>query len=144
MKIVETLPDFPKKVALRGLQLEAYQLLQGADKQKPVIKVSPDGQNVAAIKRAFAAAAKVLGGSVETRNGEDGTILVKWSASPRVRGRRGSGAAKAKPQHSQADIDKEARRLHGLKGGGSYESLSADAKRKLQISAKRNLSRGAR
>ena len=143
MKVVDTLPDFPKKVALRGLQLEAFQLLQSRDPHKPVIKVSPDGQNVAAIKRAFAAAAKVLGGSVETRNGDDGTILVRWSASPRVRGRRGSGA-KAKPQHSQDAINKEMRRLHGLKpGSGSFESLAGDARRKLEISAKRNLSRKA-
>src|SRR5581483_4552678 len=138
MKVVDKLPDFPKKVALRGLQLEAYQLLQGVDPKNPVIKVEPDGQNVAAVKRAFAAAAKHLGGGVETRNAEDGTILVKWSNTPRA-GRRG-GAAKPKPQHSAEAIDKEARRLHGLKGSGSYDSLSAEAKRKLQISAKRNLS----
>jgi hypothetical protein len=106
-----------------------------------VIRVSPDGQNVAAIKRAFAAAAKVLNGSVETRNGEDGTILVKWSSSPRVRGRRGAGAQKTKPQHSEADVDREARRLHSLKSSDSYESLPADERRKLNISAKRNLSR---
>jgi hypothetical protein len=143
MKIVGALPDFPKKVALRGLQLEAYQALQNADTKNPVIKVSPDGQNVAAVKRAFAAAAKHLGGSVETRNAEDGTILVKWSTTPRGRGRRSAGTARAKPQHSEAEVDKEARRLHGLKGSGSYDSLSAEAKRKLQISAKRNLSRGA-
>ena len=143
MKIVERLPDFPKKVALRGLQLEAYQLLQNADPKNPVIKVSPDGQNVAAVKRAFAAAAKHLGGSVETRNAEDGAILVKWSSSPRGRVRRAAGAARSKPQHSAAEVDKEARRLHGLKGSGSYDNLSADAKRKLEISAKRNLSRAA-
>jgi hypothetical protein len=143
MKVVEQLPEFPKKIALRGLQLEAYQLLQNQDAQKPVVRVSPDGQNVAAVKRAFAAAAKVLGGSVETRNGEDGTILVKWSSSPRVRGRRGAstGVAKAKLQHSNEAVEAEARRLHGLKGSGSYDSLSAGAKRKLDISAKRNLSR---
>jgi len=143
MKIVETLSDFPKKVALRGLQLEAYQLLQNRDPQKPVLKVSPDGQNVAAIKRAFAAAAKAMGGSVETRNSEDGAILVKWSSSPRSRGRRGTVAKRAKPEHSQAAIEQEARRLHSLKGAGSFDSLSTDAKRKLQISAKRNLSRKA-
>jgi hypothetical protein len=144
MKVVEQMPEFPKKVALRGLQLEAYQLLQSRDPHKPVMKVTPDGQNVAAVKRAFAAAAKLLGGSVETRNGEDGTILVKWSAAPRARGRRGAGAAKAKVQHSAADVEREARRLHGLSGSGAYESLSAEAKRKLDISAKRNLSRRAR
>jgi hypothetical protein len=144
MKVVETLPDFPKKVALRGLQFEAYQLLQGSDPQRPVIKVSPDGQNVAAVKRAFAAAAKVLGGSVETRNAEDGTILVRWSSSPRTRGRRASGNQAAKPQHSEEAIDREMKRLHGLKAGsGSFESLSGEAKRKLEISAKRNLSRRA-
>ncbi|HVA23102.1 MAG TPA: hypothetical protein VMW62_01785 [Chloroflexota bacterium] len=142
MKVVETLADFPKKVALRGLQLEAYELLQVRDAQKPVIKVSPDGQNVAAIKRAFAAAAKILGGSVETRNGDDGTILVRWSSSPRTRGRRSTGVQTAKLQHSREAIDLEVKRLHGLKGGsGSVDSLSADSKRKLEISAKRNLSR---
>lgn len=141
MKVVDRLPDFPKKVALRGLQLEAYQLLQNRDGQKPVIKVSPDGQNVAAVKRAFAAAAKVLGGSVETRNGEDGTILVKWSSTQRTRGHRGSGVQRAKPQHSADAIDQEMRRLHGLKGSGAFDNLSTEAKRKLEISAKRNLSR---
>lgn len=141
MKIVERLPDFPKRVALRGLQLEAYQMLQERDPQKPVIKVTTDGQNVAAVKRAFAAAAKFMGGSVEARNGEDGTILVKWSSTPRTRGRRGA-PRKAKPQHSQEAIEREAKRLHALKpAGGAFDSLSADAKRKLTISAKRNLSR---
>jgi hypothetical protein len=145
MKVVDTLADFPTKVALRGLQLEAYQLLQTRDTQKPVIKVSPDGQNVAAIKRAFAAAAKVLGGAVETRNAEDGTILVKWSSTPRTRGRRAAASQATKIQHSRDAIDREVKRLHGLKpGAGSFDSLSADAKRKLEISAKRNLSRGAR
>jgi len=145
MKIVEILSDFPKKVALRGLQLEAYQALQNVDPAKPVIKIDPDGQNVAALKRAFAAAAKALNGSVETRNAEDGAILVKWSLSPRSRGKRGAGAAqRPKPQHSAGDVEHEARRLHALKpGGGAYEGLSAEAKRKLQISAKRNLSRRA-
>ncbi|HLG69602.1 MAG TPA: hypothetical protein VK009_04170 [Chloroflexota bacterium] len=143
MKVVDQLTEFPKKVALRGLQLEAYQLLQNRDAQKPIIKVSPDGQNVAAVKRAFAAAAKVLGGSVETRNGEDGTILVKYSSTPRTRARRGTATARPKPQHSAAAVEQEMRRLHGLKGGGSFDSLSAEAKRKLEISAKRNLSRKA-
>src|SRR5262249_2173519 len=110
MKVVERLTEFPKKIALRGLQLEAYQLLQNRDGQKPVSKISPDGQNVAAAKRAFAAAAKVLGGSVETRNGEDGTILVRYSSTPRTRGRRAAaGTQRAKPQHSQASIDQEMR-----------------------------------
>lgn len=141
MKIVERLADFPKRVALRGLQLEAYQMLQERDPHKPVIKVSTDGQNVAAVKRAFAAAAKFMGGSVETRNAEDGAILVRWSSSPRTRGRRGA-VRKAKPQHSAEAIERESKRLHGLKSGsGSYEALSKEAKRKLEISAKRNLSR---
>ena len=144
MKIVETLPDFPKKVALRGLQLEAYQALQNVDPAKPVVKIAPDGQNVAAVKRAFVAAAKALNGSVETRNADDGAILVKWSPTPSIRGRRGAGVAAAKPrkEHSEADIDKEVRRLFALKpSGGSYEGLSDELKRKLRISAKRNLSR---
>jgi hypothetical protein len=142
MKIVERLPDFPKRIALRGLQLEAYQMLQERDAHNPVIRVSPDGQNVAAVKRAFAAAAKFMGGSVDTRNGDDGTILVKWSSIARAKGRR-SAVRKAKPQHSQEAIEREAKRLHDIKGSGSYDSLAADAKRKLMISAKRNLSRKA-
>ena len=145
MKVVDTLPDFPKKVALRGLQLEAYQLLQSRDAQKPVIKVAPDGQNVAAIKRAFAAAAKVLGGAVETRNADDGGILVKWLSSPRTRGRRNAGAQAAKPAHSRDAINSEMKRLHGIKGAsGSVDSLPAEERRKLEISAKRNLSRAVR
>src|SRR5262249_43158888 len=100
MKIVEKLPDFPKKVALRGLQLEAYQLLQNVDPKNPVIKVELDGQNVAAVKRAFAAAAKHIGGAVETRNADEGTILVKWSSTPRASGRKGA-VARPKPQHSR-------------------------------------------
>ncbi len=143
MKIVEQLEDFPKRVALRGLQLEAYQLLQNCDPKKSVLKVSPDGQNVAAVKRAFAAAAKVLGGSVETRNADDGTILVKYSSTPRTRGRRGTGPQRAKPQHSAAAIENEMNRLLSQKGGGSLSSLSAEERRKLEISAKRNLSRRA-
>ncbi|MBV9121176.1 MAG: hypothetical protein JOZ39_10750 [Chloroflexi bacterium] len=140
MKIVEHLTDFPKKIALRGLQLEAYQTLQSIDPSKPVIKIAPDGQNVAAIKRAFSAAAKALNGSVETRNADDGMVLVKWSSSPSTR-RRSGAAQRVRVQHTAADVDREARRLHGLKGGGSYESLSHELKRKLEISAKRNLSR---
>jgi hypothetical protein len=142
MRIVERLPDFPKRVVLRGLQLEAYQMLQERDARNPVLKISIDGQNVAAVKRAFAAAAKFMGGSVETRNAEDGTILVKWSSTSRTRG-RGGAVRKAKPQHSDDAIEREAKRLHEQKGGGSYDSLSADARRKLTISAKRNLSRRA-
>ena len=144
MKIVDRLPDFPKKVALRGLQLEAYQALQNIDQSKPVIKIEPDGQNVAAIKRAFAAAAKALNGSVETRNADDGAILVKWSATPSTRGRRSANPARPRLQHSDADVEREAQRLHSQKGTtGSYAGLSDDAKRKLRISAKRNLSRRA-
>ncbi|MBV8086280.1 MAG: hypothetical protein JO247_15850 [Chloroflexi bacterium] len=143
MKIVETLPDFPKKVALRGLQLEAYQALQNVDPSKPVIKIAPDGQNVAALKRSFVAAAKALNGSVETRNADDGAILVKWSPTPSTRGRRAAVApAKVRKEHSEADIDKEVRRLFALKPtGASYDGVSDEAKRKLRISAKRNLSR---
>ena len=142
MKIVERLSDFPKRVALRGLQLEAYQLLQERDAQKPVLKVAVNGENVAAVKRAFAAAAKFMGGSVETRNADDGAIFVKWSSTPRVRGPRGA-ARKAKTVHSQEAVEREAKRLHSAKGSGSYESLSQEAKRRLMISAKRNLSRKA-
>lgn len=145
MKIVEALPDFPKKVNLKGVQLEAYQMLQNADPQKPVIKIAPDGQNVAALKRAFAAAAKVLGGSVETRNGDDGTIFVRWSASPSAHGRRGEGSAqRGTATHSEEAVQREARRLWQQKGGqGSFESEPDEARRKLLISAKRNLSRAS-
>lgn len=145
MKIVEQLSEFPKKIALRGLQLEAFQALQNMDKSKPVIKIAPDGQNVAAIKRAFAAAAKVLGGSVETRNGEDGTILAKWSPTPSTRGRKGAGASKARVAHSDAAVTAEMERLWKTKGStGILAGQSAEVKRKLTISAKRNLSRAAR
>lgn len=140
MKIVERLADFPRRVALRGLALEAYQLLQDREARSPVIKIATEGQSAAAVKRAFSTAAKFMGGSVETRNAEDGSILVKWSSSPRVRGRRGT-ARKAKPEHSREAIEREMRRLHSAKGSGSYESLPAGPKRKLEISAKRNLSR---
>jgi hypothetical protein len=140
MKIVERLSDFPRRVGLRGLALEAYQLLQERDTRNPVVKVATEGQSAAAVKRAFSAAAKFMGGSVETRNAEDGAILVKWSSSQRVRGRRGT-ARKAKPEHSREAIEREMRRLHSVKGSGNYDSLSADGKRKLEISAKRNLSR---
>lgn len=143
MKIIDRLSDFPKKVALRGLQFEAYQALQNVDPDKPVIKIEPDGQNVAAIKRAFAAAAKALDGSVETRNGDEGAILVKWSPTPSMRGRRAAGAGqRSKADHSEEEVEREARRLFGQKGGaGAYESQNEEAQRKLRISAKRNLSR---
>lgn len=125
--------------------MEAFQVLQNREPRRRVMKVSLDGQNVAAVKRAFAAAAKLLGGTVETRNAEEGSIFVKWSSSPRTRGRRSGGQGSAKTQHSAEAIQREMKRLHGLKGGtGSVDGLPAEAKRKLEISAKRNLSRGVR
>jgi hypothetical protein len=60
---------------------------------------------MAAVKRAFARAAKELGGSVRTQNAEDGLIFVKWetTAGPR-RWARGSVASKPKARHSEAAI----------------------------------------
>lgn len=144
MKVVETLDDFPAKVALRGLQLEAYQILQSADKQKPVMKVTLDGQNAAAVKRAFVAAAKALGGSVETRNSDGDAVLVRWSQKPSI-GRRGSGTLRARLEHAEADIMAEIRRLWVEKGRSLTALDSADetTKRKMRTSAKRNLSRKA-
>ncbi len=145
MRVLEKLANFPeKRPSLRGLSLEAYQLLQDIDRARPVLKVAPEGQNVAAIKRAFTAAAKVLGGSVLTQNADDGTILVKWSSTPRVRKRQAAAAASPKPQHSEEAIEKEAERLSTLQGeSGGYAKQPDEVKRKLRISAKRNLSRGA-
>ena len=81
MKIVEKLPDFPAgPPRLRGLNAEAYELLKRIDKSKPVLKIDTEGQNAAAVKRAFARAAKELGGSVRSQNTDDGTILVKFEA----------------------------------------------------------------
>jgi hypothetical protein len=134
VKVVEKLPDFPaKRPTLRGLNAEAYQLLQGVDKAKPVLKVNPEGQNVAAVKRAFARAAKELGGSVRSQNADEGMILVKFES-----GRRQPRTAKpkARHEHSRQAIEAEMRRLNP-----DYKELDAPASRKLEISAKRNLSR---
>src|SRR5579859_601700 len=130
MKIVETMTDFPAEPPrLRGLNAEAYELLKGIDKSKPVLKVNPEGQNVAAVKRAFARAAKELGGSVRSQNAEDGMILVKWS---NTRSGRQTSAPKPKIQHSAAAVEAEAKRLYVAAGHreSSYENLSADAKKK--------------
>ncbi len=143
MKVVDRLSDFPKAAPkLRGLPLEAHNLLETVRSDKPVLVVSPEGANVAAVKRAFAAAAKLRGGSVVSRNGEDGTILVRYSATARVR-----GARKSQPrlEHSDAVIETEMKRLYVVAGNreADFDKLSDDAKRKLTISAKRNLSRRA-
>ena len=140
MKIVETLADFPAKPPrLRGLDAEAYELLKAIEKSKPVLRVNPEGQNVGAVKRAFARAAKGLGGSVRSQNAEDGMILVKWSSTQ-------ASATQATIQHSQAAVEAEARRLYVAAGHreSSYDRLTAEAKKKLTTSAKRNLSRAAR
>jgi hypothetical protein len=141
MKIVEKLPDFPQSAPkLKGLSLEAHDLLQNISPDKPVLVISPEGANVAAVKRAFAAAAKAQGGSVDTRNGENDTILVRWSSSRRT---TRPGPARAPIEHSEADIEAEIRRLYASAGNkdSGYAKLSPDARRKLSISAKRNLSR---
>lgn len=141
MKVIEKLPDFPQtKPKLRGLALEADNLLQSITADKPVLVISPEGANVAAVKRAFAAAAKAQGGSVETRNGENDTILVRFSSSPRATRR---GSVKRHIEHSEADIESEMKRLYVAAGNtaNDFIKLSPDAQRKLNISAKRNLSR---
>ncbi|MDE3075855.1 MAG: hypothetical protein KGJ86_10540 [Chloroflexota bacterium] len=144
MKVVETLQEFPTKITLRGLPLEAFTILRNVDKQKPVARVTLEGQNAAAVKRAFAAAAKALGGSVETRNAEGDAILVKWSQQPAVRGRRGAAGARGHVEHAEGAIQAEMQRLWAEKGQpGSPDQAGDTAKRKLRISAKRNLSRRA-
>jgi len=143
MKIVERLSDFPPTAPkLKGLPLEAYNVLETLTPDRPVLVISPDGANVAAVKRAFVSAAKFKGGSVETRNGEGGTILVRFSSSPR--GHR-TTPARAAIEHSDADVQAEMKRLYVSAGNkeSDFPKLSADAARKLSISAKRNLSRRA-
>ncbi|MGH2468676.1 MAG: hypothetical protein ACRDGF_01275, partial [Chloroflexota bacterium] len=100
MKLIDSLETFPPKKPLKGLPLEAYTMLQSADKRKPVLRLHLEGQNGPAVKRAFAAAAKALGGSVETRDGEGGTILVRWYRGPGAARGRGT-AAPAAAQHSE-------------------------------------------
>ena len=144
MKIVEIMADFPAEPPrLRGLNAEAYQLLKEIDRSKPVLKVNLEGQNAGAVKRAFVRAAKELGGSVRSQNAEEGMILVKWSST---RPSRRTGAPHATSQHSDAAVEAEARRLYAAAGHreSSYDRLTAEAKKKLTTSAKRNLSRAAR
>lgn len=144
VKVVEKLTEFPAtKPKLKGVGLEAHSLLETVTADKPVLVVSPDGANVAAIKRAFVAAAKVRGGSVDTRNGENGTVLVRWSSTAR---QRRTSAAKPRVQHSDKSIEAEMKRLYLAAGNREtdFSKLSADARRKLSISAKRNLSRRSR
>src|SRR5690349_2256582 len=110
MKVIDTLPDFPsKEPTLRGLNLEAYTLLQKVDKSRPVLKINPEGQNVAAVKRAFARAAKELGMSVRNQNGDDGTIFVRLDGPTR---RAGTTRPKVHPNHSTAAIEAEMKRLN--------------------------------
>lgn len=142
MKVVEQFAGFPQATPqLKGLVLEAHHLLGSVSSDKPVLVVSPEGANVAALKRAFAAAAKARGGSVTARNGENGTVLVRYSATQV----RGSRTYTPRPEHSEAAIEAEMMRLYV--GGGNkeadFDKLSSDARRKLSISAKRNLSRRA-
>ena len=143
MKVVGTLNSFPERARkLKGLALEAHNLLETVTSDKPVLVVAPEGVNVAAAKRAFGAAAKHRGGSVDTRNGEGGTILVRWAPS----GRQTRGASvKARIEHSQAQIETEMKRLHATAGNtaADFVKLSAEGLRKFSISAKRNLSRRA-
>ncbi|MHB8620966.1 MAG: hypothetical protein ACYDAG_15575 [Chloroflexota bacterium] len=146
MKVTERMTDFPRKPALKGLQLEAYHILQSADKGKPVAQVALDGQNAPAVKRAFVAAAKVLDGAVEIQNGEHDSILVRWLPRGQTgQRRRGVSLARARVQHSDEAVEAEAKRLWALKGepADSYHGQDAETKRKLHISAKRNLSRRA-
>jgi hypothetical protein len=142
MKVVDKLQDFPKAAPkLKGLRLEAHQLLKTVTSDKPVLVISADGANVAAVKRAFAAAAKARGGSVEAQNGDNGIILVRWSTGHQRR----AGTAKARIEHSQNAIEGEMKRLYLAAGNkeADFGKLSDNAKRTLSISAKRNLSRRA-
>jgi len=142
MKIVEKLADFPRSAPrLRGLALEALNLLQEITPDKQVLVVAPETTNVAAAKRAFAAVAKFTGRRVETRNGENGTILVRYSAARTL----SLGRAKPPQEHLAAAIEAEMKRLYVAAGNkeSDFRKLSSDAQRKLSISAKRNLSRKA-
>src|SRR5579864_3891503 len=57
MRIVDRLPSFPAvKPRLRGLQVEAYELLKLATQDRPVLKVDLTGEAVATAKRAFTVA----------------------------------------------------------------------------------------
>ena len=145
MKVVERLEEFPTKVALKGLSLDAYQILQNVDNFKPVMRVALDGQNAAAVKRAFVAASKVLGGSVETRNAEGDAILVRWIDKPSTKGKRLAGAARHRIEHAESTVLDEMKRLWELAGhaGRSLDTADETTKRKMRISAKRNLSRRA-
>src|SRR5690348_2311195 len=110
MKVVGSLPAFPaKQPVLRGTNLEAFQLLKTSDKAKPVLKVDPEGQSVAAGKRAFARAAKELGGTARTLNADDGTILVRLDVGA---GRPARTRAKVHPEHSTAAIEAEMKQLY--------------------------------
>ncbi|HUZ77675.1 MAG TPA: hypothetical protein VMV93_08860 [Chloroflexota bacterium] len=144
MKLIDSLETFPPKTSLKGLPLEAYNLLQSADKRKPVLQLHLEGQNGAAVRRAFATAAKALGGSVETRDGDGGTILVRWSRRPGPARGRGSATPVA-TQHSEAAVAAEVARLWREKGpsAGPIEQADELTRRRLTISAKRNLSRHA-
>ena len=142
MKVIEKLADFPViERRLKGLAAEAHELLKASPKGQ-VLKVELDGQNPAAVKRAFAAAAKALGGAAESRDGDNGTILVRWTAGLPKRLR---GVAKPQHLHSEAHVEAEAKRLYVTAGNPAtdYGKLAGDAKKKLFISAKRNLSRAA-
>ena len=104
MKVVEKLSDFPPSTPkLRGLALEAQSLLQTITRDKPVLVIAPEGANIAALKRAFAVAAKARGQGVETRNGENGTVFVRLSSSRRIH----RGAPKPPVSHSEAAIEAE-------------------------------------
>jgi len=142
MKVIEKLADFPAtERRLKGLAAEAHELLKASPKGQ-VLKVEVDGQNPAAVKRAFAAAAKALGGAAESRDGDNGRILVRWRVGLSTRSR---SVAKLRHVHSEIAIEAEAKRLYTAAGNAAtdYATLAADAKKKLIISAKRNLSRGA-
>ena len=141
MKVLEKLSEFPEvKPKLKGLAAEALSHLQAVKRDLPVLKVQLEGENVAAVKRAFTAAAKHMKGAVESRTAEGNTILVKWLAEGRARRVRGTGPAKI--EHTAEAIAAEVKRLWDSKGVKG--SPSATDKRKLEVSAKRNLSRRAR
>lgn len=144
MRIVDRLPSFPEvQPKLRGLQAEALELLKTATADRPVLKVDLAGETVATAKRAFTVAAKALKRGVQSRLGDDNTLLVKMINSPRT-GAVANRAASA-VTHAAESIEAEAKRLWSLRGErGAYDKLSESVKRGLRISAKRNLSRRSR
>src|SRR5487761_1256340 len=134
MKVVEKLAGFPQTAPrLSGLALEALGVLETITPDKPVLVVSPEATNVAAVKRAFVAAAKSINRQVDARNGEDGMVLVRLSSSLNTATPR---RATSQQEHSSSAIEAEMKRLYVAAGNkeANFGKVSPDARRKLSIS----------